>query len=125
MSGHTYIRERPRYYDPRNGLIDGHPVEARLAAVQRQWAEDAAPYGSQPPKPARLNGCHNRAPYRKTLAVQDGWTAAPSQPGTRHVRMVTIPFLMESECRYTDTTLGQADAGCTGCRWRSKGPTPA
>lgn len=52
-------------------------------------------------------GCHNRAPYRETLVVQDGW----SIDGTR--RTVEIPFRMSRECRY-DRSLD--DSACSGCK---------
>jgi hypothetical protein len=73
--------------------------------------------------PARLNGCHNHAPFLDTLEVQDGWT-----PGvydvtravtTRAPRMITVPFRMARDCRYTHTDLGKADAACAGCTWRA------
>lgn len=66
---------------------------------------------------ARQNGCHNRAPYRASFPAQDGWFM---DGVTRVPRMVSVPFRMAPECQYTTSALGQADAGCTGCRWRKE-----
>ena len=59
----------------------------------------------------KVNGCHNRAPYKQTLQVQDGWV-----DGKRN--MVTIPFAMSNDCQYRHTELGKADVACNGCRWK-------
>lgn len=57
---------------------------------------------------ARRNGCHDRAPYLPGTALVD-----------HHGRLVdSFPFRMAPDCQYTKTELGQADAGCLGCRWR-------
>lgn len=69
----------------------------------------------------RLNGCHNRAPFRTTLVVQDGWFM---DGVTRVPRMVAAPFRMAPDCRYTHTELGQADTGCTDCRHRHQPTNP-
>lgn len=52
-------------------------------------------------------GCHNRAPYRETSVVQDGW----NDDGTR--RMINIRFRMSRDCRY-DRSLD--DSACNGCK---------
>jgi hypothetical protein len=60
----------------------------------------------------KVNGCHNRAPYKETVEVQDGWTSDQTR------RMVTIPFPMTTDCQYTLSELGQKDEKCVGCKWR-------
>lgn len=62
----------------------------------------------------KRNGCWNRKPFAKVVSVQDGWRKID---GVRH--MVRIPFVMARDCQFSKTTLGQADAGCLGCRHRS------
>ena len=57
-------------------------------------------------------GCHNRAPFRETVEVQDGWNA----DGTR--RTVQAPFRMARECRY-DRSLD--DSACAGCMHAGSG----
>ena len=66
--------------------------------------------------PAPKNGCHDRAPYRKSVPVQDGWFM---DGVTRTPRMVSIPAVMAADCRYTHSGLGQADSRCVGCKWRT------
>ena len=57
-------------------------------------------------------GCHNRAPFRERLEMQDGWTAE----GAREV--VVMPFRMSHECRY-DRSL--SDSACLGCKHAGSG----
>lgn len=52
-------------------------------------------------------GCYNRAHFRATLEVQDGW----NKNGTR--RMVTVPVRSEPDCMYD---LKDKDKRCEGCR---------
>lgn len=52
----------------------------------------------------RLNGCHNRPPFVATHVLSNG---------------TTLPnFSFGKGCEYTKSALGQADKGCTGCKWR-------
>ncbi len=66
----------------------------------------------------QLNGCHNkpRPVAGKPLQVQDGWHAGifdyEDGTGDRIPRMVTVPFVLSSECQYTKTT---PDPRCAGC----------
>lgn len=62
-------------------------------------------------------GCHNRAPYRQTLEVQDGYW--PEGQQRRIPKLVKISFSMAKECQYTHTELGKHDARCVGCCWRA------
>jgi len=62
---------------------------------------------------AYRNGCHNRKPYAQVVEVQDGWT----WNGRRDMTNISNP--MARDCQYTKTTLGQADKGCTGCKWKA------
>ena len=67
-----------------------------------------------------MNGCHNRADYKPSYWVQDGYyKSEPGMPPARIPRMVEVPFTMSPDCQYTHTELGRKDAGCAGCRWRS------
>lgn len=63
----------------------------------------------------RLNGCHDRPPFRRVTPVQDGWFL---DGDTRVPRMAPAPHRMTTDCQYTRTKLGQADAGCDGCKHR-------
>lgn len=60
-------------------------------------------------------GCNNRKPFAEAMPVQDGWFM---DGVTRVPRMVSSPFRMSKACEYTKTTLGQADKGCSDCKWR-------
>lgn len=62
-------------------------------------------------------GCHNRAPYTRSLPAQEGWYM---DGYTRTPRMAAMPFRMSTDCNYTTTELGQADKGCDGCTWRKQ-----
>lgn len=61
----------------------------------------------------KVNGCHNRAPYKEYVVVQDGWT----QKGEIRY-LISIPFPMTTDCQYTLSELGQKDEKCVGCKWR-------
>lgn len=63
----------------------------------------------------KLNGCHNRQPYRSTIPMQDGWYM---DGHSRSPKMLSVPFRMNPECVYTTSELGQADAKCSGCKWK-------
>ena len=62
-----------------------------------------------------MNGCHNRAPLKTLVVVQDGWYM---DGYTRTPRMASIPNPMTKTCQYTRTALGAADKGCAGCKWQ-------
>lgn len=64
--------------------------------------------------------CHNRSPFKPSMTVQDGYYQREGAD-TRSQKLVTVPFRMAEDCRYTHTTLGQNDAGCNGCSWRKEG----
>ena len=66
----------------------------------------------------RLNGCHNRQPYKESTTVQDGWIM---DGVTRVARMVAMPFRMSQRCEYSRDPmgLGKNDERCTGCKWRA------
>lgn len=73
---------------------------------------------------ARLNSCHNRAPFAPTQRVQAGWQdSGPSRVPV----MVEIPFRMTPGCVYGNDKsedarrgrLGAFDPGCEGCCWRT------
>lgn len=60
--------------------------------------------------PAPVHGCSNRPPYKRTTELRD-----------HHGRLVSaFPFRMAMDCQYTLSDLGQKDARCHGCRWRSE-----
>ena len=62
------------------------------------------------------NGCHNRKPFKEFVLVADGFL----MDGRTHApQIVASPFRMARNCQYTKTTLGQADKGCTGCKWKA------
>ena len=53
-------------------------------------------------------GCYNRTAYAPYYLP----TGAPDTPAYR------IPQRLSGDCQYTHTDLGQADAGCAGCKHR-------
>lgn len=69
-------------------------------------------------------GCHNRTPFADATVMQDGWATAFDIHGNpRRMAMYRMaPFRMARDCRYTHTTLGQADPRCTGCTHRTDNP---
>jgi hypothetical protein len=64
-------------------------------------------------------GCYNRAPFRESMPVQNGWVNSPNAT-TRLPRMQPSPFRMARECQFTLTELGQTDPKCDGCKWKAK-----
>lgn len=62
-----------------------------------------------------IYSCHNRPrpTANAPVTVQDGWI---DTPGSRIPRMVTVPFVMTTECQY-DATM--TDKSCAGC-WQVK-----
>lgn len=65
-----------------------------------------------------MYGCHNRAPFKETLKVQDGYF--PSQADYRVHKLVEIKDPMTKTCNYTLTDLGKTDSKCNGCNWRKE-----
>jgi hypothetical protein len=61
-----------------------------------------------------MYACHNRAPFKRTLTVQDGY----KPDGTRH--MIEVPFTMSPHCEYTTTELGRFDSRCVGCKHKAQ-----
>jgi len=61
-------------------------------------------------------GCYDRKDFRKEVVVQDGWHWKGGDEQTKKV--VRVPFLMEKDCQYTLSELGQKDERCIGCKWR-------
>lgn len=63
-----------------------------------------------------MNGCHNRPPYRETIAVQDGYH---QDTATRVPKMIDIPsFAHGAGCQYTLSQLGRDDPKCSWCMWK-------
>ena len=63
----------------------------------------------------RKYGCFDRAPFKETMPVQDGyykhqdgWTVTP--------RIVKSPFKMAKTCQFALTELGRVDPLCDGCK---------
>lgn len=63
-----------------------------------------------------MNGCFNRAPFRASYPVQDGWFYDESGM-TRQPKIVMQPHVLSKDCRYSVDT---KDAACQGCEWRKK-----
>lgn len=61
-------------------------------------------------QPAKLNGCHNRPPFKPTTELRE-------IGGYRIINV--IPFRMSPDCQYTKSELGQADQRCNGCKHRA------
>ena len=67
----------------------------------------------------RLNGCHNRPPFKETMLVQSGYFEDSwFIKGERIARWVTSPFRMERECQYQKDDKYN-DQGCVGCVHKS------
>lgn len=69
-----------------------------------------------------MHGCHNRAPYKETREIQDGWVygevGSKQLPvTTRYPRMKVIAYRNSMECQYTKMV--PEDNDCSGCRWQS------
>lgn len=66
--------------------------------------------------------CHNRPPFAISIQVQDGWEIQPLGVSgfTRIPVMVEMLVRATTNCNYTTTDLGQADARCHGCIHRSQ-----
>jgi hypothetical protein len=60
-------------------------------------------------------GCFNRAEYKPTLKVQDGYQPDAWYTDARVAKMVTVPFVMAPDCQYTLTEAGKKDVNCVGC----------
>lgn len=54
----------------------------------------------------KRNGCFDRKPYVATYLSSYG--------------QVLKNFSAGQPCQYTKSKLGQADQGCTGCKWRQQ-----
>lgn len=68
-----------------------------------------------------MNGCHNRREFVKSIEMSDSTHFRP-RPEIALMPMINaifVPFVMSRRCEYTRSSLGQADAGCLGCRHRS------
>jgi len=65
------------------------------------------------------NGCFDkpRPVAGARLQVQDGWHESHLS-NTRYPRMVTVPFVLSTDCQYTLTT---PDPRCAGCVHERKG----
>jgi len=55
-------------------------------------------------------GCYSRPPFA------DSYTMHGISKDTGDKAQTIIPFRGSPDCNYTSTDLGQADAGCVGCR---------
>lgn len=67
-------------------------------------------------------GCNNREPLNDLVTVQTGWRETVSLGSPSRVPVLkSIPDPMTKDCQYTKTAIGQADAGCQGCRHRQGG----
>lgn len=92
----------------REGLLARVDSGDLIALYPRRDGDYTLP---EPQRPARPNGCHNRAPFLPVVAMPDGHS---------------FPFRMAPDCQYTLSALGQSDPRCAGCRWRANLPqTPA
>lgn len=61
-----------------------------------------------------LYGCHNRQPFTKSYTRHDIDT------NTGEPMSVTIPFVMEPDCQFTKSELGEKDPGCAGCKHKKE-----
>jgi len=62
------------------------------------------------------NGCFDRAPLKAHRARDGYWCDGQALT----IKAVTIPQTMSKDCRYTHSELGQKDAGCDGCKWKTE-----
>lgn len=61
-------------------------------------------------RPAPVNGCHNRPPFKQVVELRDYDGRVVS----------SFPFRMREDCAYTHTALGQRDQRCAWCCWRKE-----
>ncbi len=65
--------------------------------------------------------CYNRAPYTKTLDVQDGYTEKMGRRGKMRIPLVvTIPWAFTDECKASSSgEAARLKMNCAGCKWES------
>lgn len=68
-----------------------------------------------------MNGCFARDDFVQTIEMADTLVVPRQKDHASAARSISrnVPFAMSRRCEYTKSTLGQADAGCLGCRHRS------
>lgn len=59
-----------------------------------------------------MNGCFNRAPFKESMKVQDGWI---DYGNSRMPRMIDVPFRMSKDCEYQKHDKYN-DPNCVGCK---------
>lgn len=70
--------------------------------------------------------CYNRADFKKTMLVQDGYKKVTVAPAYGVAVAITVPNMVEiqvrnsTDCCYTLSKEGQADSDCVGCSRRKK-----
>ena len=62
-------------------------------------------------------GCYNRKPHSEAT-FHYSFYAWGSQGSQVFSRLHRVDNRNSRDCQYTKTVLGQADAGCVGCKWR-------
>lgn len=67
-----------------------------------------------------LYGCHNRAPFEKTVALKANYNISVEGHHVVCDAVELIPFVFTKTCVYTTSELGQKDAKCVGCTWRKE-----
>lgn len=67
-----------------------------------------------------LPRCYNRAPFRDTIEVQDGWHGSHMGWSAGDRRMVKIPNPMSKQCQqWGDLGVARIHKwNCEGCRWK-------
>lgn len=61
------------------------------------------------------HGCYNRAPFKNTVMVQDGYESGRTPKGAIRIpHMVEIPDPMSRDCKYD---MRDTDPSCMGCKW--------
>lgn len=91
--------QRLENHRDRMALLDRSRTGELIALTPR----DDGNYTLPTPRPPNPYACHNRAPFKTTVAMPDGHS---------------FPFRMAMDCQYTLSALGQVDPRCTGCKWR-------
>jgi len=63
-----------------------------------------------------VNGCFNRAPFKESMKVQDGWI---DYCNSRMPKMIDVPFRMSKDCEYQKHD--KYNAALTGARDQGPG----
>jgi hypothetical protein len=65
-------------------------------------------------------GCHNREPFPALIPFPAHQPIGFEGYIVNSEAVQFVKNVFRKDCQYTLTDLGQADKGCTGCKWRKE-----